>query len=158
MCGYNFIPIWLHIFSVKEFSTGLTTSAFAGYGIRFDPNDSTHYILFSDVNDNNHFDGPTTCLKNDTETECVQKYVLTRGSHIESICAGSDKDHCYKTNNSPDLDQSLGIVFKRPNPDAKIYIGSSGDLNNYAEIIISSANGETKNVVVTALGDIYVKK
>ena len=150
--------------NVKEFSAGLT-SKFSGYGIRFDPAvDNKHYILFSDVNDNNYFDIPNSnpiCPKGDPE--CVKKYTLTRGSFIQSVCVGLSESTC-DTQYDVNLDKSISIIFRRPNPDAIITIGAGGEMScsghrcQIAKIIISSANNATTSIVVTALGDIYVKK
>ena len=144
--------------NVKEFATSTGPSIFAGYGVRFDPDpmigDPTHYILFSDVNNNHFFDGDTLCPKNDSE--CVKKYALTRGSYIKSICVGSDEGNC-SIPSGINSDKSLQITFKRPNPDATIIIGSEATRYQFAKIIISSANQVTTSIVVTALGQIYVQ-
>ncbi len=150
--------------NVREFSTTTTSSAFSGYGIRFDPNnDNKHYILFADVYNNNYFNisnSDPACPKNDLQ--CVERYALTRGSFISSVCVGLSVSDCYPPTGA-DTDKSVSIVFRRPNPNATIMVGSSGATctNNkpcqFAKIVISSSGGQTKSIIVTALGQIYVE-
>ncbi|MGB8815634.1 MAG: prepilin-type N-terminal cleavage/methylation domain-containing protein [Minisyncoccia bacterium] len=138
--------------NVKEFFTSPTTSVFTGYGVRFSRSDNKQYILFADVNPNYFFDGETTCFKDDSE--CMRKYTLTRGSFIADLCAGSDELNC-------DPQDEINITFLRPNPDAHITKGIAGNTvpnQSFSKITISSADGQTQNIIVTALGDIYVKK
>jgi hypothetical protein len=52
-------------------------------------------------------------------------------------------------------------LFNRPKLSAQIYAidGSANPkLQNYAEIVLSATNGATSTVVVTSVGQIYVKR
>ena len=67
-----------------------------------------------------------------------------------SICAGADAGDC-------GVVSTLNISFKRPNPEA-IILGDDNLGNNYANIVISSADeSATRSIIVTKVGQIYVK-
>lgn len=147
--------------NVKESSLNNSSSTFSGYGVVFDTSDNKHYILFADVignngNGNNYFDSTDFfCSKSDPE--CIEKYALTRGSYIKSLCVANKEEYCTGTEN---LTNRLTVTFKRPNPDAHITKGVTGNMlseQSFAKIVISSAGGQTKSIIVTALGQIYVK-
>ena len=139
--------------AVKESQT-LTGSAFSSYGIHFNLESlesSKNFILFADNNSNGKFDGDRGCPVGDSE--CIQRYTISRGSYISKICIGTNPLCSNNTN-------EMTIFFKRPNPDAiMIYrIGSNDDLvSAYSRIIVSSAdNSATTSVVITSAGQIYV--
>ena len=141
--------------NVKESSSGSFNTA---YGVYFDLAQSkTNFVLFNDVNDNKIYDGLLTACPTDS-VECIQKYSMTKGTGIKSICAGSDETDC--KNNPAD---QLSIMFKRPNLSALIYSKIGGNPLStekaYAKIILAAQNGTaTSTVVVTSVGQIYVKK
>lgn len=149
--------------NVRESSTGLFGSA---YGVYFNiadvPAGRTNFVLFNDVSNGgsglpdqiyNNADGIKSCPTENPE--CVQKYSMTKGTYIadNGLCVGSDADHCYSVN-------QLSILFIRPSQNALIYKdnGHSSAGNDYAKIILSAANGATSTVVITSVGQIYVKK
>lgn len=128
------------------------------YGVYFNTETSvgkTSFILFNDTTGpsgpNNTYDGLMTSCPTDS-LECIQRYTMTRGTYIKSICTGLDEINCQSVNN-------LSVLFKRPDPTALIYSGNplSGP-QSYAKIILSAADGATSTVVVTSVGQIYVKK
>jgi len=147
--------------NVKESSTGVFSS---GYGVYFDPIESNvNFILFNDMYDidnivsyDKKYNGSVTkCLIDDPE--CIQKYSLRRGVYIKSMCAGTDEADCI---NNP-INQ-LSILFQRPSLEAKIYINGLNNpetsLKQYAKITLASIGGATSSIVVTSIGQIYVKK
>jgi hypothetical protein len=132
------------------------------YGVYFNVgtggNNST-FILFIDSIKNNLYDyvNFATCP---TDSECLQKYSMTKGTGIKSICAGVDENNCIDTT-------KLSILFKRPSLEANIYAYDSGgsqiltlsQLPPYVRIVLSAQNGTaTSTVVVTSVGQIYIKK
>lgn len=150
--------------NVKENISGTFNTA---YGVYFDTTQSiTNFVLFNDTGNataytGNPTGGPdniyngslTSCPTNDPE--CVQKYSMTRGTYIQSICAGASDLSCNQAD-------QLSILFKRPNLDALIYykVGSNplSGLQPYAKIVLSASNGATSTVIVTSIGQIYVKR
>jgi prepilin-type N-terminal cleavage/methylation domain-containing protein len=127
------------------------------YGLYFDKNaNNKRFIMFFD-NDNDYkiSDTGITCPQGDLE--CVASYKIKRGHYIENICAWKEGEIECETQDS------LNITFKRPNPEANILAGtdtySAGNLKKSAEITISSADGSaTRTIVVTKVGQIYVKR
>lgn len=141
--------------NVKESSLGTFTSA---YGVYFDISYNTNFVIFNDLNNDKIYGNGdvTQCPANDPiNLECIQKYSMTRGTSIASMCVGRDDPTCSNVS-------KLSILFQRPNLGALIYINGANtiDSNNssYAKIILSSASGATSTVVVTSIGQIYVKK
>ena len=143
--------------NTKESSTG----TFSPYGVYFninpsDPKSSTKsFILFADTNSDGTYgvngNGITSsCPVGDPE--CLQRYVIQKGSYIKSVCTGPDQAHCY-------YPYKATIIFKRPNPSARIYNinGPSDPLQNFAMITVSSSNGILKYIIVTSTGQIYVQ-
>lgn len=142
--------------NVRESSSGFFTSA---YGVYFDLAEvggNTNFVLFNDFNNSSSTNSVTTCT---AESECIQKYTMTKGTIIQSICAGADEIRCSDA-------KRISILFQRPSLEAKIYaydindsqILLSGSLPSYAKIVLASTNGATSSVIVTSVGQIYIKK
>ncbi|MBM2817474.1 MAG: hypothetical protein HW401_64 [Parcubacteria group bacterium] len=138
--------------NVRETSSGDFDKA---YGVYFDiDKDNNKFILFSDKQGNGRYQGNIDC-KSSADT-CVNSYSIKRGNYISDIRVTSPD--C-----SPDPDCSvkeLNITFARPDPDAKFAKtkSTSGDVDDITEakIIISSANGDTRNVLVNSTGQISI--
>ncbi|MFA5764228.1 MAG: type II secretion system protein [archaeon] len=132
----------------KESSLG----TFSAYGVYFDLNpdgSNKSFVLFADTDNSSSTASVIYCPANDPE--CLQKYTIKRGNYIKKLCAGDNATYCY---NLP----VVSIVFRRPNPGAYIYDITSFTIpKNYAEIVVASANGAEKTIVVTSVGQIYVK-
>lgn len=128
---------------------------FTSYGVYINIEENKKIIFFSDLStskDGRFSDEDTTCSPNDINSECLQKYTLKRGNYISKLCVPDTDGSCLEVG-------ELTINFVRPNPDAYIYVDD--DLNNkkYAEIELSSSDGSSKSsIVVTSVGQIYVKK
>lgn len=146
--------------NVKESETGVTDKFKSSYGLYFDTVgvNSKRFIMFFDA-DNNYkiSDTGIACPKGDEE--CINAYKIKRGHYISSLCAvyASDSNTCISKN-------SLDISFKRPNPEAVIlandetYFANNLNPINLVKITISSADGSaTRTIVVTKVGQIYVK-
>jgi prepilin-type N-terminal cleavage/methylation domain-containing protein len=137
--------------NVRENSSGSFNSA---YGVYFDRTiSSTNFILFNDVDGNNIYPGTdfSTCP---TVSECVQRYSMTKGTSIQSMCAGKDASSCSSAS-------KLSILFIRPNLNANIYYSIDNNpvstvKQPYAQIVLAAGNS-TSTVVVTSIGQIYVK-
>ncbi len=125
----------------------------SSYGVYFDLTQSrTNFVLFNDIgtSPNLKYDSNlTSCLTSDSE--CIQKYSMIRGTSIQDICVGDNEGNCSSVN-------QLSILFQRPNLGAMIYKDNETNNKSYAKIVLSSANGSTASVVVTSVGQIYVKK
>jgi prepilin-type N-terminal cleavage/methylation domain-containing protein len=137
--------------NVKESSTGSFTTS---YGIYFDTSQSnTNFVLFNDANNDKKYSdvgGVTSCPTN--SLECIQRYSMKSGSYIQNICVGNDDQSC-----TTQASQLL-ILFVRPNLNAIIYANGGGTAYNYAKISLAAGNNATSSVVVTSIGQIFVKK
>lgn len=138
--------------NVRESSSG---SFDYSYGVRFDLTQSpTNFVLFTDINNSSSTNSVVLCPANDPSSECLQKYSMQKGTHVLSMCAGANESSCSTAD-------QLSILFHRPNLKALIYYGSGGTFvpteQSYAEIVLASADNATSTVVVTSIGQIYVK-
>ncbi len=136
--------------AVKESQTQ-SGSIFSSYGIYFNLTNNKNFILFADNDSSGGFNGNPSCPVGDSE--CIQRYTISRGSYISKICIGTEPSCPVQT-------QEMTIFFKRPNPDAIMrYVDNFGAVSTstFSRIIISSAdNLATTSVIVTNAGQIYV--
>ena len=134
----------------------------APYGVVFNTGNNKNFILFADTGTSGGVDtngnpvpdykytGSGSCLASDpSDPECIQKYNISSGSYIKSICTKKNGSACTLTN-------SLTILFQRPNPDALIY--SDTGSADFADITVASASGVIKDIIITGVGQIYVQK
>jgi hypothetical protein len=153
--------------NVKENISGLFGLA---YGVYFDVGTGgsrTNFVLFQDIGNggsgspdkvyNNGSDSVNSCPT--SSIECMQKFSMTKGTYIKSICAGTNESDC---DNNPV--NKLSILFQRPSLKANVYINDvytgndASDLKPYAKIVLAALNGATSTIVVTSVGQIYVRK
>lgn len=147
---------------------------FVPYGVYFNltPNDPVHasnknYIFFSDtinsqyqnISDNKYNDAEViTCSAN--SLECISKYNIGNGNYISGICVSNSSCTVGPTGIGTQVTNDMTILFRRPNPNAIITatdnLGSTRTYN-YADIQVSSANGNHKDIIVTGVGQIYVQ-
>jgi len=134
--------------SVKEFKSSFKL----GYGVHFDLADNKSFILFADLDRDQLYDDPLT----GGTDEVVEKLNITRGNKISLICATpvGGVSAC-SGNNGP---TKLDISFLRPNPEAVI---KNPDLPGIqyerARIVVSSVDGDTREVLVESTGQISVQ-
>ncbi len=153
----------------ENINTGFNTAGSnTGYGIYFNRTvDATKFVLFNDTiggplspttPDQTYEGSFSSCPLNDPSSECVQKFSMTKGTRVLKMCA---TNNISPTNDcdSNQVDQ-LSILFYRPSLEAKIYINGESTPNNkaYAKITLAAADGRTVDIVVTSVGQIYVKK
>lgn len=74
---------------------------------------------------------------------------IKRGSYIKELRVGSSYD---KTSTV----EEIAITFNRPDPSARISVPGSPVNYTYGEIIVSSAEGVTKKIIIQSTGQIYV--
>ena len=112
-----------------------------GYGIHARTASPSSYILFADSVENGHYDAG----------EAVETFSLSSGFQIADLCstAGvSPTEEC-------GVDK-LDIVFKRPEPDAKIRINDLEELQQRSRIVVRSPRGNEVGILVEATGQISV--
>jgi prepilin-type N-terminal cleavage/methylation domain-containing protein len=134
------------------------SAKFNPYGVVFQTDfDNKRFDLFEDLAGGTKYkyDGSFVCTTSDAE--CVNSYKIKRGHYIKYICAGTDDADCESNKKT-----TLNISFVRPNPEAIILANndtySVGNLKGFAKIVISSADGTaTRSIIVTKVGQIYVK-
>jgi prepilin-type N-terminal cleavage/methylation domain-containing protein len=157
--------------NIKESTSLDSARAFSlAYGVYFNTDTSpgaggspTNFILFQDVQADKKYEGGDVknCpANNPSNIECAQKFSMTRGTMIKSICAGKDETDC--DNNAARVNQ-LSIVFQRPSLKAYIYYTNTptdniSDPQQYAKIVLTAQSGATSTVIVTSVGQIYVRK
>ncbi len=140
--------------SVQRFGSGATPFNY-GYGMHFDINNPTEYVMFADLESTGIF------VPNHTPTENVppSPYKIGRSYVISKLCspAGTDVQCTGGTAVS-----KLDILFVRPEPDA--WIAASGvqcyktasPCQPSARIVVRSPRGATMSVRVLANGQIAV--
>jgi len=142
--------------NVAENSQGLFNTKTQAYGVYFNlDKNNTNFILFNDLDSNHKYeDGDiTNCLA--SNSECIQKYTMRNGTHISGICVGSSESDCEIHNGITEL----SILFYRPNLNAVIHtFPETIPPPTYAKITLSAANTATSSIVITSIGQIYVKK
>ena len=141
--------------NVNEDSKGEFTNA---YGVYFDMIESpTNFVIFSDFpldleGNSNRTDSVTTC---NIDSECIKKYSMNKGTHIKNICVSDKGEECNK-----DVSK-LSIIFARPSLEAKMY-SFDNDIASapykYVKITLQSGDGATSSVIITSVGQIYVKE
>ena len=124
------------------------------YGVHFDTknNHDKEFILFSDSNNSGKYNGNWDCKS--SSDSCVNSYSIKRGNYISSIFIISSDTGCSSVDGGCSVDK-LDITFLRPDPNARFDSPSKNNITE-AKIIISSANGDTRNVVVNSTGQISI--
>jgi prepilin-type N-terminal cleavage/methylation domain-containing protein len=158
--------------SVRELGTGNFNSS---YGVHFyiagGASDNKSFVFFRDINSNDRYDGveSTGC-----DNECIERTVIGRGNYIERFCAYTDPNNPTAYNCIPN-GQSAGpwnnnvvsfdVLFKRPNPDARLYAykanGDSNGLSNpYQQFVacLKSPQGRMKQITVYLTGQVSVQE
>ena len=129
--------------NVRETSSGVFDKA---YGVHFDIlTDDKKFLLFADSGGGSGYDG------SDIE---VNKYNIKRGNYIKEIRVINSND-CLSSNDGCSVNK-LDITFLRPDPDARFESNPTKQNITEAKIIISSANGDTRNVLVNSTGQISI--
>ena len=108
-----------------------------------------NFILFTDIDNDKIYKNQNVnvCVMGGIgNLECIQKYSMRNGTHIDSICAGKDDSTC--DNNIT----ALSIIFTRPSLAANIYIDNEpqqipDNRKNYAKITLAASSGATTSVV-----------
>jgi len=147
--------------NVREGVSGAFGNA---YGVYFnldkpDGSGRTNFILFNDVKGDIDGSPPDDKYNGDliscptSNVECIQRYTMRRGMFIKEICVGTEDETCSLVN-------ELSILFYRPSLEAKIYADNNfSESKPYAKITLSSTDGEsTSDIVITGVGQIYIKK
>jgi len=137
--------------SVQRSVTGTYSS---GYGMHFDTNDDTHYVLFVDLNRNGLFD---TGIDRHIPPS---PYAIGRGFKIDAICVPAD--------GACNVRQAT-ILFRRPEPDAAISTATGNQsmasclqqasaCRESVRIRLISPRNDLASVVIEATGQISVRK
>ncbi|MBV9159306.1 MAG: prepilin-type N-terminal cleavage/methylation domain-containing protein [Candidatus Kaiserbacteria bacterium] len=136
--------------SVERFATGVFAGA---YGVHFDTSNRNTYVLFADVLPpiNGVYDCPTP----GSNCELVLDNTIRSGYTIAQLCAtpAGGSESCVSAPTSGSLD----ITFQRPEPDAFIRASWLPGINETGRIILQSARGDTRSVVVEVNGQIAVQ-
>lgn len=157
-------------------NSGCNSSGYGcSVGVRFGGSNLTstqqHYMTFYDFDGDTRLDSvssslgvkqedATSCFTGSptkvgaTSYECLKVYNITGGNKIKQICVVGVGDTC--TSDGTTAPKYLEIVFKRPSPDAKIYV-STGSPGAVRIEVSNSSESIVKSVVVTQTGQISVQ-
>jgi prepilin-type N-terminal cleavage/methylation domain-containing protein len=129
------------------------------YGVKFDIDtiddgtelDSKSMVYFADRNGDGEYNHPGSgCDFNTTGTECLAKIQINTGDSIVGICADADCD----AGNYNDMQAT--ILFRRPFPEARLYIGSDLTPRSKIGIKVRSSKGAERVIMTTILGQVSV--
>ena len=132
--------------NVRETSSGVFDKA---YGVHFDiltDDSKKKFLLFADSGGGSGYDG------SDIE---VNKYSIKRGNYISDIRIINSDPGCSSVDGGCSVNK-LDITFLRPDPDARFESIPTKQNITEAKIIITSANGDNRNVVVNSTGQISI--
>jgi prepilin-type N-terminal cleavage/methylation domain-containing protein len=154
--------------SVRKAAPGIPTDFTYQYGSQFsigNSNEASNFKQFVDLDDNNKCDQSNSAIngspiKCDCELvegdECMSMMTYQRRIYIKKICAETNSSLLSDCINNPNQEnepvQEVSILFKRPNPDAKIFVkkdenwGSESQTN--VAIVLASPNTEIKKAVI----------
>lgn len=145
--------------AVRETSPGSSVFT-SGYGITLSilsNGSNSAYLFFADKNGNGRYDGDWSCPVGGA-FECLEKVSFQKGNYIDSFCVlrTDGSDICNDVSRSD-------IVFVRPEPEARLKFFNPGG-NEFnpanikgAKVILKSANGLTKSIIVYSTGQISVQ-
>ncbi len=128
------------------------------YGVRFNINqanadelDAHSMIYFADRNGNGVYDTTGSgCDYSVTGTECLAVIRMNTSDTIVGMCADADCDSGAHENTT------ATILFRRPFPDAKLFVEDDGIPRSRVGITIRSPKGVERLITTTVLGQISV--
>ena len=123
-----------------------------------------YYILFADADNDKKYNtasnSNTGCLASPPSglPECVSFFKIEQGNYVKQFCGGTD---CFGSLTNGKIDR-LEILFHRPEPEPTIWGykgGSHVNTSSYgsASVLVSSPQGATKSVCISATGQMYIK-
>ena len=125
------------VFGIGVLRTGVE---FPSYGVYFNLSNSTQFILFADIDENDKYDeGPDVIL---------ETFTITKGNFISALCG--DIVNC--TSDVSNLD-GLHVTFVRPDPEANL-VDNFGNTYDYVKIIVESPEGSSRTITVWSTGQI----
>lgn len=121
------------------------------YGVYLSSANPSQYVLFADTNSGGSYTSGT-----DVELEV---YNVRAGYTISNFCGqlANGTTKC-RTGGTGGTITSLTIMFKRPDPDARITSDLAGDTYAEATITVLSPTGFSRVVTVTSTGQMSVQQ
>jgi prepilin-type N-terminal cleavage/methylation domain-containing protein len=116
-----------------------------GYGVHFDSENDSSYILFADDGD----------LQFDAGDTVLDTFDIRGGNFVSKFCVHSEPstEHCSDNGAS----KKINIVFKRPEPNAIISNENSGIFYERAKVYVSSPAGNERLITVQSSGQITIQ-
>lgn len=126
------------------------------FGAQFNTS-STKYMIFADEDEDNQCDASDilcTCPDGECLSEIGSSY---GGIQLYDTCVSDDNGD--NSDCLTDTSSSASVIFKRPNPDAKIYHSSDWDSSRQLMRIFfkSKRSDDTQMIKITNTGQISVK-
>lgn len=127
------------------------------YGVHFfkEANNLSTFYFFADNNRNNKFDDPSV-------DNLISSHMLGEGNTISSICTYQtigNNERCMGDSESTNDLSSVDIMFKRPDPSAKIFdslTGTNTPLQEAKIFVKSSLRDKERIIRVLGTGQISV--
>lgn len=143
------------VFGISTKTSG--GGSFPSFGIHFDDWNTTSgqngFVLFADVpplnqtDGNNVYDVGSNCGTDNSTTECREHFFFRGGVKITNIVGACPS--CSTPN-------SLNIVFKRPDTDARFFDDSGGAEQFFSNVKITISKGsDTRCIYIYQTGHIY---
>ena len=123
-----------------------------GYGVHFDRTTPTRFFIFADTNDNLAYDVGID--------QTIDEFTLTEGNRITAVCASNGSQSNCSTSSGSQQIGTLDVVFKRPDPDARLVVSGCGTCFTpfaSAHVEITSPQGRVRRILVTNTGQISVQ-
>ncbi|MFZ2038374.1 MAG: type II secretion system protein [Minisyncoccia bacterium] len=142
-------------FGVGGKSFGFDDTQKPRYGVHLDTTNSKSIVFFADLDGGGTYD-VGICPKStiDDNLECLETYNIKKGNSIKKIC-----EYQGENTSCTDSYSSVDITFERPDPDAVIYVEKTKADFSAVEIVIGDdSDSQTRSVVVTSVGQIFIKK
>lgn len=131
-----------------------------GHGIHINMHDPKEYILFADTYT---LSGGSSVLASvnggdgiyTDPREEVNVFTIGGGYFIKEVCVSDvSNEYCYPSGS----DNTLDILFRRPEPDAQIRLNGTSQVYTSAQIVLESPRQLTRSVTVEVTGQVSIEK
>lgn len=147
-------------------TNGTESDMFPAYGISFsvapttavDSPSPTSFVLFADVSPDGSgktddmYENNGTCGNPTTGAECLETFGIQSGDAITSLCyAQTGAPTCLTKSGT------VNVVFRRPSPDAEIYVVGTSQPQSYVYVTVTSPKGVSHVIKIYETGQIGVE-
>lgn len=144
-------------------TNGARSDMFPAYGISFSVNPTgpafdptnNNFVLFADISPdasgktNDLYENNGTCGTPAVGAECVQSFGIQNGDVITSLCTAQTSAATCMTARG-----TVNVVFRRPSPDAEIYVVGNPQPQSYVYVTVMSPKGLKRVIKIYTTGQI----